>query len=511
MLAKIESRAIYGISAYRVDVEVDISKGVPMFSIVGLPDTACRESSKRVLAALKNSGYKLPSSRITVNLAPAYLKKEGSMYDLAIALGILAALDRFDKELLSDTVVCGELSLDGGLRSIKGALPIASELRTQKNKKLIAPHKNAFEISLVEGINAIYAHNLNDIVRFVLEKKIPEKTTVTRKPKKNQSAALLDYSDIKGNESAKRAVEIATSGGHNMLLIGPPGVGKTMIARRLPTIMNRLTKDQSIETSKIYSVCGLLNTSTDLINSPPFRILHHSISDAGMIGGGSSNNIRPGELSLAHNGVLFLDELPEFRRDALEALRQPLEEGIIRISRCNTHITYPAEIMLIAAMNPCPCGYLSHPTKTCSCTPPQVQKYLSKISGPLLDRIDMHIEVQPIKYEVMRSNSQRESSAEIKSRIDTAKKIQSDRYKNYRFKLNSKIPNRLVSNFCQLTDEASKILKDAMTELFLSARGYDKILRIARTIADMEEKSVIGTDEISEAISYRTLDTRVWL
>jgi len=511
MLAKIESRAIYGITAYRIDVEVDVARGVPGFSIVGLPDTACRESSKRVLAALKNSGHKIPPMRITVNLAPAYLKKEGSVYDLGIALGILAALEKFDKELLVNAVVCGELSLDGGLRPIRGALPIASELKDQKNKILIMPFKNLAEASLVEGLRVVCGNNLNEIIRRLVEKDFIVALPNFRKQLNAKTVSQIDYSDIKGNETAKRAVEIAISGGHNMLLIGPPGVGKTMIARRLPTLMDSLTREQSVETSKIYSVCGLLNTSSKYIDSPPFRILHHSISDAGMIGGGSSSNIKPGELSLAHNGVLFLDELPEFRRDALEALRQPLEEGLIRISRSNAHVTYPAEIILIAAMNPCPCGFLSHPTKTCTCTSPQVQRYLSKISGPLLDRIDMHIEVQPIEYDTIRSPLKSESSLEIKKRVKQARKKQLYRYRKYRFKLNSKIPNRLVSSFCQLTDDASEILRQAMSELFLSARGYDKILRIAKTIADLDNNELIEVDQISEAISYRTLDTRVWL
>jgi len=511
MLAKIESRAIYGISSYRVDVEVDISSGIPNFSIVGLPDAACRESSKRVMAALKNSGYHLPSLRITVNLAPAYLKKEGSMYDLAIALGILAAMDKFDKDLLENKVVCGELSLDGSLRPIKGALPIADELRDQTSKKLIMPYKNRVEISIAEGVNIIYGNTLNETIRYLVENITPDNIEPHATPITPPQDTGLDYSDIKGNAVAKRAVEIAVAGGHNILLIGSPGIGKTMIARRLPTIMGGLSRTESIETSKIYSVSGLLNKTSSLIEVAPFRTLHHSISDAGMLGGGSNQNIRPGEISLAHNGVLFLDELPEFRRDVLEALRQPLEEGIIRISRSNMHITYPAQFMLVAAMNPCPCGFLTHPDKTCTCTPPQIQRYLSKISGPLLDRIDIHLEVQPIRYEQMRSTQPGENSAEIRSRVGEAKRIQLKRYGKYKYKVNSKLPHKLLEIFCEITDEAAGILKNAMDELFISARAYDKMLRIARTIADLDQKPIIGVEEISEAISYRTLDTRVWL
>ncbi|NQT90308.1 MAG: YifB family Mg chelatase-like AAA ATPase [Candidatus Omnitrophica bacterium] len=508
MLAKIESRAIYGISAYRIDVEVDITRGIPNFSIVGLPDTGCRESSKRVITALRNSGYDLPSMRITVNLAPAYVRKEGSIYDVAIALGILTAMKKIDCDSVKDKVVCGELSLDGTMQPVRGALCIADGLRGQKDKEMIVPFDNLIEVSAIKGVRISGARTLNELAAYLVEgRSLPDAGSLKENTRRCAEKSL-DFSEIKGNGCAKRAIEVAAAGAHNIILIGPPGVGKTMLGKRLPTILDELSMDESIETSKIYSVAGMLGKRR-LIRRPPFRILHQTISGAGAVGGGSI--IRPGEISLSHNGVMFLDETAEFRRDVLESLRQPLEEGLIRLRRANMSVTYPAEFMLVAAMNPCPCGFLTHPEKTCSCTPPQVQKYLSKISGPLLDRIDMHIEVQPVRYEQMREKRAGEASQVIRERVKKARALQARRYSRHKFRFNAKLPHRFINEVCSITDEAADLLKKAMVELFISARAYDKILRVARTIADLDGRLIIGVDEISEAVGYRSLDTKSWL
>ncbi|MFH1645609.1 MAG: YifB family Mg chelatase-like AAA ATPase [Candidatus Omnitrophota bacterium] len=510
MLAKVESRAVNGVRANAVDVEIDLSNGgMAAFSIVGLPDTACREAIKRVAAAIRNSGFRITSRRVTVNLAPANLKKEGTMYDLAIALGILCALGKVPQALLKDKVVCGELSLDGSVRPIKGALVIADEVRSQ-NKELVIPGENITELADLKDIRLIPVSSLNQLIYYLLEGGSVKLPLAKKYNVKNRQNVFFDYSSIKGNSHAKRALEVAVSGGHNIMLIGPPGVGKTLMARSLPGIMEYLDEEEAIETSKIYSIAGLLSTSgRGLIKIPPFRILHHSISGAGMIGGGSI--IKPGEISLAHNGVLFLDEATEFRRDVLESLRLPLEEGVIRLSRANSTVIYPSKFMLVAAMNPCPCGYLTHPEKECNCSSIQIQKYLSKISGPLLDRIDMHIELFPIQYEQMRSTDKLEFSRDIRKRVVSVRALQKDRYKGRKFRLNSQLPHSLVNDTCKLTEDANILFRNAMKELFMSARAYDKVLKIARTIADMRESELIEEDDISEAIGYRRLDTKMWL
>jgi len=509
MLANSKSRTIFGVTSREVDVEIDIASGVRCFIIVGLPDTACRESAQRVIAALKNSGFKIPSLRITVNLAPAHLRKEGAMHDLAIAVTILAALNIIEKERLNNKVFCGELSLDGTLRPVKGILCIADDLKKYEDLELIIPSQNISEAYAVKGVHFVAVSSLSEVVEYLSSGTAPMQNTTHKSKRPLSSVNYHDYSDIKGNYSAKRAMEIAVAGGHNILLIGSPGAGKTMLAKRLPTIMGKLSMEESIETSKIYSICGLLSDK-ELISTPPFRDLHHSVSDAGMLGGGS-HHIRPGEVSLAHNGVLFLDELPEFRRNVLEALRQPIEQDLIRISRANASLSYPCRFMLVAAMNPCPCGFLTHPKKVCTCSPGQVQRYLSKISGPLLDRIDMHIEIQPIKYEQMIERSSETTSVIIKMRAKSARSVQNQRYKNHRYSCNGKLPHRDIENYCKISEEASELLRMAMSELFISARAYDKILRVSRTIADLDNKPLIGAEQVSEAISYRCLDTKAWL
>jgi magnesium chelatase family protein len=509
MLAKCQSRTITGTSSRHIDVEVDISSGIRSFTIVGLPDAACRESAKRVMSAIKNSGFKMSCSKITVNLAPAHLRKEGAMFDLAIAIAILSAESKISQKALDSKVFCGELSLDGSLRPVNGMLCVADDIKETPDTELILPWQNMPEARAINNARLMPVSCLAETVSYIANGTLPEPRVWPALPADNNENNDMDFSDIRGNYHAKRAVEIAVAGGHNILFIGPPGTGKTMLAQRIPTIMGALTNEESIQTSKVYSIQGLLNNKS-LITRPPFRALHHFSSDAGMLGGGS-NYINPGEISLAHNGVLFLDELPEFRRDVLEALRQPIEDKVIRITRAGKSVTYPCDFMLVAAMNPCPCGYLTHPKKTCVCTPHQVHKYLSKISGPLLDRIDMHVEISPIDYDQLSSESGIESSSAIKSRIDNAKAIQSARYRGNRYALNARISYKDIEKVCALTKEASSILKQAMHELFVSARGYAKLLKVARTIADIAARPVIDVEDIAEAVSYRSLDTRAWL
>ncbi len=508
MLAKVESRTTHGIKGYRVDVEVDISGNTPGFSMVGLPDTACRESAKRVISAIRNSHFNLNSSKITVNLAPANIKKEGACFDLAIAVGILTAKGILNQEDLKDIVICGELSLDGTVRPINGILPRA--ISVEKNKIFIVPVDNINEAAMVKGQKIIAIETLNQLVSFLKGKIQLSPCETNTKPKTNLSVnSQPDFSDVKGNRYAKRAIEIAAAGSHNILMIGPPGEGKTMLAQRIPSILDNMSYEEALESTKIHSVAGLTRNKNSFVMQRPFRCLHHSISDAGMLGGGV--NLHPGEISLAHNGVLFLDELPEFKRNILEGLRQPIEEGKIMITRVAGSVEYPAKFMLVAAMNPCPCGFLTHPTKECNCTPPQIQRYLNKISGPLLDRIDIQIEVAPLKYSQLTEKNNCETSSEIKKRVMAAKKIQKVRYKSSGITQNAQLSPKYMDEFCQLTEEASNLLKLAIGELSLSARAYDKIRKVARTIADMEEKELIEAAHISEAIGYRSLDRKLWL
>src|SRR3989338_6009948 len=505
MLAKIESRTVLGIEAKKVEVEVDMSGGLPCFTIVGLPDTAVKESRDRVISAIKNCGFKFPPKKITINLAPADLRKEGASFDLAIAMGILVSNGDLEQSHVDGKVFCGELSLDGGLRPINGALPIAIGLSENGISDFILPFENAGEAAIVNGVSVFPAKDLSEVINFLKgnAKIEPLRVDFGDIPKPSDGFDI-DFSDVKGQWHVKRGLEVAAAGGHNVLMIGPPGAGKTMLAQRLVTILPELSFEEMLETTKIHSICGLLNSRNYLVLRRPFRMPHHTVSYAGLVGGGKI--LRPGEISLAHNGVLFLDELPEFHRDALEALRHPLEGGNITVSRAASNFIYPAKFMLVAAMNPCPCGYFTDPKKECHCIPPAIQRYLSKISGPLLDRIDIHLEVPSLRYKELSGKSRGESSEVIKERVNRAREIQKDRYKGLNAFCNAHLSSKDLEQFCRMDKEGSELLKLAILELGLSARGYDKVLKIARTIADLAGTETISAEHISEAINYRSLD-----
>ena len=509
MYAKINTCVLQGLNGYVVEVETDLSRGLPMFNIVGLPDAAIKESKERVRTAIKNSGYEFPLNRITINLAPANLRKEGSQMDLSIAVGILKAGGIIDDVDIKDTIFIGELSLDGKVNPVEGALPMVISMRDFNIKKCIVPYENREECGIVKDMEIIPVKTLNDVVDY-LNKKINIVPFIKSNIDylfEDKKEFDMDFLDIKGQESLKRTLEIAAAGSHNVLIIGPPGSGKTMAARRIPSILPTLTFEEAIEVTKIYSISGLLK-SNFLIEERPFRSPHHTSSSVSLIGGGRVP--KPGEVSLSHNGVLFLDELPEFQKNTLEVLRQPMEDGVVTISRINSTITYPAKFMLIASMNPCPCGYYGDPLHNCNCSQGSIDRYLGKISHPLLERIDIHIEVSPLEYNELNEERQGESSKDIRERVNRAKSIQLERYKHDKIFSNSYISNKDIKKYCKLSLEAEKIMGEAFKKYKFSARTYNKVLKISRTIADLDEKDIISDNHVLEAIRYRTLDKKYW-
>ncbi|HSH35826.1 YifB family Mg chelatase-like AAA ATPase [Schnuerera sp.] len=508
MYSKVNTCVLQGLNGYIIEVETDLSRGLPVFNIVGLPDASIKESKERVRTAIKNSGYEFPLSRITVNLAPANLRKEGSQLDLAIALGILQAMGIVDDFDYEGTAFIGELSLDGRLNPIEGALPMIISMRKSNIKRCIVPYDNKDEASVVEDIDIFPIKTLNQVVKFLnSEEEVLPYKNLSNFSQYEEEQFDMDFSDIKGQEGLKRALEVAAAGAHNMLIIGPPGAGKTMAARRLPTILPKLSFEEAIEVTKIYSVSGLLKSKA-LIKKRPFRAPHHTASSTSLIGGGRIP--KPGEVSLAHNGVLFLDEIPEFKKDVLEVLRQPMEDEVVTISRVNASLTYPSKFMMIASMNPCPCGYYGDPFHECTCSQSSIDRYLGKLSNPLLDRIDIHIEVLPVDYKDLKDEKNLETSEDIRNRVNKSRQIQLDRYKKSNLYSNSQLSPKNIKKYCRLNKGAETILKEAFKKYRFSARTYNKILKVSRTIADLDDEDLILEKHILEAVRYRSLDNKYW-
>ncbi len=510
MLVKTYGSAIYGIDAMIITIEVNVGQGSKFF-LVGLPDNAVKESHERILAALNNVGKKFPKRRVVINMAPADIRKEGSAYDLPIALGLLAASGQLSDQHLHEYLIMGELSLDGSIKPIKGALPIALTAKKNGFKGVIIPKENAAEAAIVEGIDVYGVSDILEVCAFLDDDKPLLSMQIDREALFLHQLNQFDYdfTDVKGQENIKRALEIAAAGGHNVIMIGPPGSGKTMLAKRIGSILPPLTFEEAIETTKIHSVAGLLGEQKALITARPFRAPHHTISDAGLVGGGTYP--QPGEISLAQNGVLFLDELPEFKRTVLEVMRQPMEDRKVSISRARITVEYPASFMLVAAMNPCPCGYYNHPTRACTCAPGAVKRYLNRISGPLFDRIDLHVEVVPVPFKDLSDAPPGESSEKIRTRVIKARKIQELRFKNHpKVHNNAQMSHNDLTRFCALDAPSKQLLKTAMERLSLSARAYDRIIKVSRTIADLDESEHIKSEHLAEAIQYRSLDRESW-